>query len=86
MIALISAYGLAALICNIFACTPIHYFWNRNIPGHCINLMVYWFCNAVFNIITDIVVCVMPLPVLKDLRLPKKQKYSLLLVFALGGL
>ena len=48
--------------------------------------MVYWFCNAVFNIITDIVVCVMPLPVLKDLRLPKKQKYSLLLVFALGGL
>lgn len=44
------------------------------------------FSNAAFNIITDICTTILPLPILNTLRIPKKQKYLLMLVFGLGGI
>jgi hypothetical protein len=81
------AYGLCTFFGSIFACTPIAFFWNMQIQGgHCINRMAFWFSNATFNIISDITICIVPIPVLKSLNLPQKQKIGLLLVFTLGGL
>lgn len=45
-----------------------------------------WFFNAAFNILTDIIILALPMPVLSSLRLPIKQKIGLMFVFALGGL
>jgi hypothetical protein len=65
----------------------VPFFWNKGIHGgHCINLMAFWFSNASFNILSDIAIIILPIPVLKDLNLPKKQKYGLILVFIMGGL
>ena len=35
---------------------------------------------------TDIAVGVLPIPLLKELQLPNRQRYALIVVFALGGL
>jgi hypothetical protein len=87
VLAIVAAYGLWTCLGAIFACTPIAFFWDRNIPGgHCLDLPVFWFSNASFNIVTDFIICILPIPVLKTLRLPKKQKYILTVVFMLGGL
>lgn len=37
------------------------------------------------NIITDIATTILPLPVLKSLNLPKRQRYVLMFVFGMGG-
>lgn len=37
------------------------------------------------NILTDIATTVLPLPVLKELNLPKRQRYILMVVFGMGG-
>lgn len=42
------------------------------------------FSNTVLNIVTDIATTVLPLPVLRTLQLPKRQKILLMLVFGLG--
>jgi hypothetical protein len=65
-------------------CTPVSYFWNPSIGGHCLSRLGVWFANASINIITDIVICLMPVPVLNRLSLPRKQKYALIAVFCLG--
>jgi hypothetical protein len=44
------------------------------------------FTNAALNIMTDIAVAVLPLPVIKTLNLPKSQKLALMFVFCLGGI
>lgn len=44
------------------------------------------FSNAAFNIVTDICTTILPLPILNTLRIPKKQKYLLMVVFGLGGI
>jgi hypothetical protein len=87
MLCFITAYGVAIQFGSIFACTPVSYFWDRSIAnGHCINLLAFWFSNASLNIVTDLMICVLPVPVLKGLNLPRKQKYGLIAVFIVGGL
>ena len=44
------------------------------------------FANAGMNIATDITIGLLPLPVLKQLQLPKRQRIALMWVFGLGGL
>lgn len=85
MIGIVSAYSLWTFFSAIFACIPVSYFWNSNIDGHCLDRFAVWFANAGINIATDIATVVLPLPIVKSLNLPPRQKYALMGVFALGG-
>ena len=38
------------------------------------------------NIATDIAIGLLPLPMLKQLHLPKRQRIALMIIFGLGGL
>jgi len=87
LITFIGVTGLTMIIVSSFSCSPIAYYWDKTIKGgHCINQLAFWFSLASFNIATDLAVWSLPMPVLKSLQLPKKQKISLIAVFALGGL
>lgn len=87
LIVFITVGGLAMTLTSCFSCQPIAFFSDKSIEGgHCINLVAFWFSFSAFNIITDLAVLVLPMPVLKRLQLPRKQKISLIAVFALGGL
>lgn len=86
MIAFCTTYSIAALVATALSCRPTAFFWDKSFQGgHCFNLLAFWFANAAICIFTDIALCVLPLPVLWKLRLPRRQKYSVLLVFLLGG-
>lgn len=43
-----------------------------------------WYINAAGNIVTDISIMIMPLPILSKLQMPSKQKYFLIAIFSLG--
>lgn len=45
-----------------------------------------WFSNASMHITTDIVILIMPIPALRSLDLPRKQRLALMAIFAVGGL
>lgn len=65
---------------------PVAYFWDKAIKGgHCMNEYAVWFTNAGVNIVTDFAIIILPMPVLRSLNLPLKQKRGLILVFTLGG-
>ncbi|KAK4499551.1 hypothetical protein PRZ48_010067 [Zasmidium cellare] len=51
----------------------------------CIDRLPLWLFNSAFTMLTDIAVTVLPLPVLKSLQLPARQRYILMGVFGLGG-
>ena len=87
LLAIVIAYGIYTSVGTALTCLPVAYFWDKTVPGgYCLNLLAFWFTNATLNIITDITICILPIPTLKALQLPKRQKYSLMVVFALGGL
>ncbi|KAL2071836.1 hypothetical protein VTL71DRAFT_13071 [Oculimacula yallundae] len=85
MLAIILTYMVATWFATIFQCTPIARAWNKTIPGTCIDLTKNWYANAGFSIATDLIILVLPMPILYTSRLPPNQKRALMFVFALGA-
>jgi len=87
LIGVITTGGVAMVVTSCVSCLPVPFYWDKTVKGgRCINLMAFWFTFSGFNIVTDLSVWLLPMPVLKSLQLPRRQKYSLIGVFALGGL
>ncbi|PYI02081.1 hypothetical protein BO78DRAFT_352311, partial [Aspergillus sclerotiicarbonarius CBS 121057] len=76
--------GLWMVFSALLFCIPISAFWDRSIPRTCLPESVVWCLNAGFQITSDLILVILPLPILAKLRLPKRQKAALLVIFALG--
>ncbi|KAJ5129587.1 uncharacterized protein N7515_005626 [Penicillium bovifimosum] len=85
LIGFLGAYGSWTIASAWANCVPLAKFWDPSIPGFCFDKKALWFSNSAIHILTDILILIYPMPVLKSLQLPKKQKFALMAVFALGG-
>ncbi|RYO80230.1 hypothetical protein DL764_009921 [Monosporascus ibericus] len=77
-------FCVATITATIFQCSPIEKAFNQTIKGHCINNGRFWYANAGFNISTDLIVLIIPMPLVYGLQIPRVQKAGLAIVFALG--
>ncbi|KAJ5283364.1 hypothetical protein N7505_001344 [Penicillium chrysogenum] len=85
LIGFLAAYGTWVIISAWANCVPLAKFWDPTVPGFCLDKKALWFSNSAIHILTDILILIYPMPVLKSLQLPRKQKFALMAVFALGG-
>lgn len=83
---IVATYSTWAVLSAFLNCVPVAKFWDRDIVGYCLDFEAVWFFNASVNIATDLTLLVMPMPLLSQLQLPRKQKVALMAVFAVGGL
>lgn len=86
LLGFVTAYGIATTLASTFQCNPIPRAWNKALPGKCLNTTIFWYTNAGFSILGDIIILVIPMPVIYSLKLRLNQKISLMFVFALGFL
>ncbi|KAF6239402.1 hypothetical protein HO173_002664 [Letharia columbiana] len=82
--ALNMAWLIFAIVSSIFQCTPIEKVWKPSIQGHCINTYDWWMSSAISSVIIDLIILLIPLPILWKLQLPPLRKYLLLGVFVCG--
>ncbi|KAK3073367.1 hypothetical protein LTR53_005119 [Teratosphaeriaceae sp. CCFEE 6253] len=75
---------LWAVLGGTLLCTPAAKLWDPEIPGHCLSAQRYWVSVACINIGLDFLVLLLPIPAIAALRLPRKQKVTMLMVFLLG--
>ncbi|OJJ81807.1 putative integral membrane protein (Pth11) [Aspergillus glaucus CBS 516.65] len=68
----------------LFACNPVAKQWDTTLPGHCLNTVPSYYGLAGTSLGFDILIIALPLPVLGNLHLRRKQKIALMGVFALG--
>jgi len=84
---LMMVYTAYSLFSGIFTCWPVAYWWDKSIVGGtCKQKPALWYFNAAFNITTDIWILLLPMPAIRSLQLPKKQKLGLAIVFTMGGI
>ena len=78
--------GLALTILNIIQCRPVSAAWQSPVPttAHCTNIVTLYLSSAPLNIITDLAILFLPMPILTSMRLPKKQKIILVITFGFG--
>ncbi|EKG09926.1 hypothetical protein MPH_12998 [Macrophomina phaseolina MS6] len=83
--AIIIIYGVIGSLQFLFACRPIAKFWDPTITyGSCSDNNKFWISNAAVNSVTDIIMVILPILMLWNVRIPKRQKIGLILIFMTG--
>ncbi|KAH7394663.1 hypothetical protein BKA66DRAFT_598731 [Pyrenochaeta sp. MPI-SDFR-AT-0127] len=64
---IITCWGLSQVLMFVFTCQPISAFWDRTTTPdvRCIPNTPSWYINAAGNIATDIIIFVLPLPIIR---------------------
>ncbi|KAJ5488846.1 hypothetical protein N7539_003736 [Penicillium diatomitis] len=78
-------YSVASIMANIFSCNPIPKSWDLTITtGSCMNRPVFYFANAGLGIFTDFATVAVPIPWLRRLQMPIRQKIAVAVILAMG--
>ncbi|KAL8968542.1 MAG: hypothetical protein Q9183_002417, partial [Haloplaca sp. 2 TL-2023] len=75
---------LAGTLVLIFQCSPVHKSWLPETPGTCLPNDATFFALAAITIFFDVVIFVLPIPLLLKLKIGFKKKAGLVVVFLLG--
>lgn len=86
-LAVVNAAGLALTLVTIFQCHPVSAAWNVSDPAdtQCIDIVTLYLSSSPVNIITDLAILILPMPILTQMRLPSKQKAILVITFSFGS-
>ncbi|KAI8287583.1 hypothetical protein K4K60_012340 [Colletotrichum sp. SAR11_57] len=83
----IISYSAALFFALIFACDPIAMSWDVTITeGTCIDRPAIYIATAVANIVSDVMIFSLPIPIVVKLQIPRRQKIGLFFIFAVGSL
>ncbi|KAK7924385.1 hypothetical protein PG985_006439 [Apiospora marii] len=81
---LVVAFYIAALFSDVFACMPPRKSWIPDTPGRCGNSSVLYKALASTDTIMDVIVILLPMPMLWGLKLVTSKKVALTFIFGLG--
>ncbi|KAM0550239.1 hypothetical protein ACHAPJ_009088 [Fusarium lateritium] len=83
--ALIICYNTAILFAVIFTCHPISKHWDaRMTGGSCGHPVGIYMTTATMGIVTDLVLLIMPIPMVWGLQMPKRQKIGVIMLLFIG--
>lgn len=77
--------GIVIQITQLAMCIPIQYNWNKKIPGgHCIDQEQFFRWATIPNIVTDLALFLLPMPVVWGLQMSAPRKIGVIITFCLG--
>ncbi|KAL4906218.1 hypothetical protein BDW74DRAFT_177237 [Aspergillus multicolor] len=80
------AWLMGTLFAVIFMCLPVSRVWHRNIPGHCRNPSAIWLGSGISSVFIDVLILVLPIPIVLGLQMKPCRKFLAMLVIILGHL
>ncbi|EKJ70458.1 hypothetical protein FPSE_09452 [Fusarium pseudograminearum CS3096] len=83
---LVAGYNLAIMLVILFGCAPFAKSWDHTmLEGTCVNRPAVYICTAGLGILSDLILLIMPLPMVLRSRIPRRQKAGLVVLFAIGS-
>ncbi len=77
---------LSTLFVSLFNCLPVQSQWDFTITGHCINTKDFFIAACAINIFNDVLIVLIPVPMIWRIHIRTSEKIALLFAFLLGGL
>ncbi|KAJ5331241.1 hypothetical protein N7476_001024 [Penicillium atrosanguineum] len=65
-------------------CVPVAKAWDPNVKGDCLNLVAFSYFTNITNLVTDIWVFLLPVPIILRLHIDRKRKLELAGIFTIG--
>jgi hypothetical protein len=87
LMGLVAAYGVSFTVATALQCWPADYAWQRVDSSHkgtCNNVHLQAWMAAIFNIILDLILLILPLHNLWSLNMGIKKKMMIMIMFSLG--
>ena len=83
----VNVAGTALTLLNLFQCRPLGAAFQdpRSDTASCIDIVALYLSSAPVNIITDLALLFLPMPILTGMRLPRNEKIILIITFSFGG-
>lgn len=83
----VNVAGTALTLLNIFQCNPVIAGFEAPRPSaaHCIDIVTLYLSSAPVNIITDLALLFLPMPILTAMMLPRNEKIILVITFSFGA-
>lgn len=84
--AFVAACNIATALVIILQCLPVESNWNREMKARCINFPAALTAFAAVNVLTDVTILVLPIPLIWALQTTTARKIQLTGLFSLVGL
>lgn len=65
-------------------CRPLAAAWQWDQSGQCFDLVTLFLASSPINILSDLAILILPLPIITGLRIERKEKIGLVLAFLCG--
>ncbi|CAH0022160.1 unnamed protein product [Clonostachys rhizophaga] len=84
LLALVSMYYIGAILTLVFSCIPHEKIWYTTMPGRCSDTSVIFITSASMNLVSDVVMLILPQKKIWGLKLTSKRKFHISLAFSIG--
>ncbi|EGY13748.1 uncharacterized protein VDAG_00430 [Verticillium dahliae VdLs.17] len=84
-IAIVASYTVTIAGLLLFGCKPIRSAWDPYVTGKCVDFPMVYIAIAVANIVSDVVLFVIPIPTIIKLKMPLAQKIGAGIMFGVGS-
>lgn len=85
MLSVVVAWTLSYFFANLFTCYPITSLIEPFYGNKCINAVPMWLSVVATDLIVDVGILIMPIPMVLRLQLPWKDRLGVLGMFSLGA-
>ena len=86
--AIVASWAIAFTSAAVAQCSPPAYFWESfelDYPGHCIQVQLMYQGLAYSDLILDVLVLALPIPMVISLQMPWKTKIKVIDILMLGS-
>ncbi|CAG8974562.1 hypothetical protein HYALB_00004358 [Hymenoscyphus albidus] len=74
----------ASVIASALSCRPYKRIWDKLVPGTCINTMILDVTSSAINVLSNIIILLLPQHIIWRLQMTLKRKIGVALVFGVG--
>jgi hypothetical protein len=82
----LALHAIAYALAVSFQCTPVNALWTPQAQGKCMSLTTIGVSGAIFSIVEDVVILILPIPEIMNLQMSTTKKWALYLLFGIGSL
>ncbi|RAL12388.1 uncharacterized protein BO97DRAFT_434373 [Aspergillus homomorphus CBS 101889] len=84
LIAITAAWTVSFFFSNLFTCYPITALVEEYYNNNCLDSLAMWYAGCITDVLIDLIIMVLPLPMVFKLQLAPKQKVAVSAVFVMG--
>lgn len=81
----VAGYLTANLWTQIFGCSPRSKYWLPDTPGHCIDYTKAGLAYGAMNVVSDLIIFILPLPIVWRLKMTRREKAGVSVIFMSGA-